>query len=173
MSNNIFLSPTMKKRYYGYSNIVAIDIGTKNSAIAKWTDGKLVGFDMFGASNIVEFVTSMTRLKDFITGSTHVFVEKQMLINYKALQIESYITCWFAVIMPEVVVVSFPARGKYRFIDKGVYNTKLKRKKWAVEYIKTILDTEMLQKLCKMTKKDDVADAILIGLVVLESDKTS
>ena len=151
-----------------FQNIASIDIGTKNSAIAVWKRRKLIYFEKFSVENIKSLIESMNKYKKYFKTSSHIFIEQQMRVNHKAVIIEAQMYMWFAINCPKVTVELFSARKKYKNLDATIYNTKSKRKKWVVEYIQIYLPDNLKILFNELEKKDDVADAIIIGQMMLE-----
>jgi hypothetical protein len=148
-------------------NIGAIDIGTKNTAYAFWTNGNLNYFTLQPASNIDELVNSLNNLSNYFTKCSHIYIEQQMRTNFNAVKIECQMNMWFKLSMPNVNVISFPPKKKYQNIDKIIYNTQYKRKKWASNYVLQFIPPNLFEEYTCLKKKDDVADAILMGQLSL------
>ena len=148
-------------------NIAAIDVGMINSAIAFWKDSKLVFFESFEAKSVLQLSKNLKKYEQYFQHVTHVFVEQQMRINFRAVKIEAQVYMWLTMAFPKIVAKSFAARKKYMFIDKVVYDTKYKRKKWAAKFAETIIPPDLLGTFLSLKKRDDVADAILIGHIML------
>lgn len=152
-------------------NILTIDVGYKSLAYSIWINGELNKFD------IVDILRNHSYKQSIITKNLdkflyslggnfkNVVIESQFRSNIKAIRLESQIEMWFRVKYPETIVIHFPAKKKYIECDLNIYNSKYKRKKWAIEYVKKILNKEQTQIFLNLDKKDDVADAIIIGLV--------
>lgn len=151
-------------------NIAAIDIGRVNSAIAFWNIGQLTWFEKFSANSIDDLITNLSNMKTYFDTTTHIFIEQQMVSNFRAVQIEAQMFMWFKLVYPYIHVERFPARRKYSTIDKTIFNSQYKRKKWAVDYAKTLIPTHLLCHFNKLQKQGDVADAIVIGTIVLASN---
>jgi hypothetical protein len=54
-------------------------------------------------------------------------------------------------------------------IDKKIFDTKYKRKKWAVNHSKSLLPYDLFKKFLSFKKKDDIADAIIIGDSIIKN----
>ena len=76
-----------------------------------------------------------------------------MKINIQAIKIESQLKLYFFLKYPHLSVVSFPARKKYKFLTEKTVDSKYKRKKWVVEYVKSILKENLLEKFLQEKKK--------------------
>jgi hypothetical protein len=107
-------------------------------------------------------------LRQYFENITHVYIENQMSCNRIATKIQIQIEVWVKINYPNVIFKSFPAKNKYLTLDKSIYNTKTKRKKWASSFVVTYIPKNLIDRYKILKKKDDIADAIIIGLVVLK-----
>ena len=144
-------------------NIGAIDIGTKNTAFVFWVNGILNYFTSMAANNIDELVNSLNHLLNHFELCSHIYIEQQMRTNFNAVKIESQMKMWFKIIFPKIKIISFSPKKKYQNIDKTIHNTQYKRKKWASNFVLQLIPPCLLEKYQELKKKDDVADAIIIG----------
>lgn len=143
-------------------NIAAFDIGLKNSAVAIWLNGELVFFEKFSAENCKILKSNLESFKQ-LEKVDIVVIEQQMANNVKAIEIQGEVKMWFETRLPLVKVELFQSRLKYIGIDRLIYNTKYKRKKWAVEFAGRLIPKDLQDKFFSLEKKCDVADAIVIG----------
>lgn len=149
-------------------NITTFDIGQLNSAVSIWKNKNLSYFSLFDARVVEDVINFLDSNIDKFLDCTHLFVEQQMVSNHKAVRIEVQIYTWFAIKLPRIERKVFPARRKYINIDKNVYNTKAKRKKWAVQHVEQTICEQFREQFMNLKKKDDVADAIVIGEIILD-----
>lgn len=156
-------------------NFATIDIGYREMAISFWLGGHLIEFVKFSLCEkqkyshnqiVRELDKKLTELWPKFQRCKKIYVEGQYNKNIKAVRIESQITMWFHLKNTDIELKTFPASKKYIWCDKKIHDTKLKRKKWAVEYVKSVLTPELLSSFLSHTKKDDIADTIIMGLVL-------
>jgi hypothetical protein len=146
-------------------NFGAIDIGSKNTACAFWVNGTLDYFTLMPASNIDELVQNLDQLVNYFGNCTHIYIEQQMRSNFNALKIEHQMKMWFKIVCPDISIISFPPKKKYMNIDKNIYNTQYKRKRWASSFVIQYIPPCLFEQYQSLRKKDDIADAILIGVI--------
>ena len=156
-------------------NFATIDVGYREMAISFWLGGYLVEFEKFSLcetkkysqTNIIICLDKkMKELLPKLQRCKKIYIEGQYSKNIKAIRIESQLYMWFYINIRGVAVSSFPASKKYIWCDKKIYDTKLKRKRWAVEFIKDKIPPELLSSFLSYDKKDDIADTIVMGLVL-------
>ena len=149
-------------------NMSTIDVGATNSAMAVWLNSVLVHFQVFTAHTCATLAANLDTMAVWFRQVSVVHIEQQMRSNTRAVQIEAQVYMWFALTLPHVKCVGFAARNKYTGLDRTVYNTKYKRKKWAQEYALTLLSDSQRCDYLKLKKRDDVADAIVMGHTLLQ-----
>jgi len=156
-------------------NFATIDVGYREMAVSFWLGGHLIEFIKFSLCEqkkynqchiVRELDKKLLELWPKFQRCRKVFVEGQYSKNIKAIRIESQLVMWFHVKAPDIEVKTFPAAKKYIWCDKKIYDTKLKRKRWAIEYVKNTLKDDMLVSFLSYEKKDDIADTIIMGLVL-------
>lgn len=153
-------------------NIVAIDIGRLNTAIAIWHGGELVHMAKFSISSTRDLVHYFDLHLKYFESVTCAFVEQQMVLNHTAVRIEAQIHLWFTIKCPHITCTSFSARKKYRLLPADM-RTPAKRKKWAVQYASTLIPQNLRVLFDSFTKQDDVGDAIIIGTEALNAAKSA
>lgn len=154
--------------------VVAIDIGTVNFALAWIKDNGEVGFmdicDLTGKGANGSFRNLITYLRSldwiFINHKPDIIIEKQMQskhrTNIKALKMSQHVLAFFLNCHPGLTVREFASTQKSRFIGQGL--TYSGRKKAAVVETIRWLETDpvSLDWFMSLSKKDDVADCILM-----------
>lgn len=135
--------------------MITIDIGRKNTAIAVWnSNGHLEDFDLFAVKNCASLIDKLSRYNP-----TKCVVEQQMSKNVAASKRQAWIEMYCH--MKEIPLSFFKASQKYDQTVSGKSATI--RKKWAVTLVKDKIPSHLLAKWMRLPKKDDVADAIIIG----------
>lgn len=152
------------------------DLGKKNTAVAFFKNEKLINFETFPLTNLCDF-SKLDQYKDFLNEATSVYIEQQFSRNTRAKIIEGQLKLWFFLNFANLKVSSFSASAKYTNILTQIVS-KHKRKAIAVKFISNWLNEtscdELKKKFASLKKKDDVADAILIGYqVIFKNHKTS
>ena len=138
--------------------MLCVDVGSRHCACALFLQQKLATFSLFEANNVQQVAQEM------LNYSPEIFVlEQQLPCNKKATKIATWLEMfWYC---KNTKFEFFASKKKYALVklDKSV-----DKKKWAIQYIDEFLyctdNKDLLQKWNKLHKKDDVADAILIGL---------
>jgi hypothetical protein len=110
-------------------------------------------------------------------GCSAILVEQQMSfgkrLNITALKLGQHCYSYFSITYPFKTVVEFPAYHKTQVLGAPKKMTKPERKKWAVARAEKILyercDLAHLEKLAKLSKRDDISDCLLhiIAYVVI------
>lgn len=115
------------------------------------------------------------RLMIFLNDIRHVldkcdafFCERQLRLNPSAQSIEQCCYAFFAMTyLDNRVVSSVGANRKYQFLDCKKGMTKVQRKKWSPRVAEEIMEkrgeTDMVNKLQCMSKRDDIGDTIIIA----------
>lgn len=148
-------------------NIVTIDVGSKNTAFAWWSSSVLIDFTLCPMTSLEQILQQLGILKQYFENKSHVYIENQMSCNRIATKIQIQIEMWVKINYPNIIFKLFPAKNKYLTLDKSIYNTKTKRKKWASSFVMAYLPKNLIDRYKILKKKDDIADAVIIGLVVL------
>lgn len=143
----------------------SIDIGRIHCALVFWEANTIVHFQLCTMRDEVELDMCLRNCDSLWSTCSHVVIERQMRSNVAATKIEHQMSIWFRLVWPHLSIVLFESRNKYKNIDKTIYNTKYKRKQWAIEYAQTLLAPHLHDSFNGLHKRDDIADAIIIGHV--------
>lgn len=99
-------------------------------------------------------------------------IERQLLTkkNYKASTMYHHLVSHFCIFFPHIKVIGFPSKQKYSFhFHSSIYRN---RKNMATDFIENVLrnqnDSIALEWFNSYSKKDDIADCILIFLSYLK-----
>lgn len=164
--------------------VASFDIGYRN--FAWWVEsheGQCIGWDhvdLIGhASKKVNLQHAVWSLSDYLDSKIQLWdrvdvfvIEKQMqfgkLRNPKAIRLGHHLESYFMLRYGRLAhVEEFPAYHKTQVFMAPKMN-KAERKKWAVQYAAEKLlergDTQTLDNLMELKKKDDVADCFLQAL---------
>lgn len=133
--------------------IICIDIGIKNTGVAIFDNisKKLIDFYLISLENLDKFIKEMYEF-DRLENIKMVIIEKQMAKNIKACALEAQLLLWFG--LKKIKTKLFPAKNKYTTCEKSIYNTKYKRKKWAINVVKSFINqNNLIEKFQKIKKK--------------------
>jgi hypothetical protein len=150
-------------------NFASIDVGKKNMAVAFWINNVLDNFKTFEAINLNLLVENLNLMASHFQKCTHIFIEQQMKVNLNALKIQNQMEMFFKLIHPQIIVKTFPSRDKYKEMNRQLYQTKYSRKKWACNFAIQFIPNTFKFDFLKLKKKDDVADAIIIGATLVKN----
>ena len=164
--------------------ILSIDIGIHNLGYAL-LDDDVVWFDVYDVDNKMKpterrtnIVLSRTKylhefVKDIFENNiiTKVIIERQVPTNTIAMEIMYLLTGIVYTYCSDIVIFD----PKLKFTTLGFsYNTHNKaHKKLSIEIVQKYLENKnkiLLDKLLTYDKKDDISDAILMGLIELFRD---
>lgn len=170
-----FLDPQgdIKQRNNYY---VSIDIGVKNFAYAMFKNGfEIVDFNIIELSkdNIInDLIEWFKKLKNFLGSEDFikcVIIEQQVKNNVKALIIQNIIMtiCTFK----DIDYYVFNPKLKFKLMNEVVKLNYKGRKQKSIDYILMYLNKynliDLKLKFMRFIKKDDVADALNMGLMYL------
>jgi len=177
LTKNLFKILTVASEMY----IIAIDVGIKNLAficynvktreIDCWDNVTICGDDKYMPYNNVDYMyTFVAKYDNYFNHAIKVIIERQMRANMRI--IESILHTMF---FPICTIIS--AKEVKMHYDLSTRNYR-QNKKAAVEYIAAQLETQeacisnhtyCLERLSTHTKKDDMADAMLLLLFYLQT----
>jgi hypothetical protein len=152
--------------------IVAIDIGLRNLSLAVFHDGLLTSY---GVYDLYEYSPNKRKRTDypllvytFINAETEIFkdvnkvlLECQMKAKFKTIQ--ASFRCFFYDVAENIS----PLKVR-RFFKISTSNYK-KNKRASVKYVSQHVFKNKKDKFYSHKKKDDIADAVLIGLYYINA----
>lgn len=98
-------------------------------------------------------------------GTWTVLIERQMVVNHKAVQLAAHVQAFFMIHYPELPLIDYASTLKTRVL--GVrFTKKSDRKKWSTDTVKRYFaeqhDHISLEWLNTFKKQDDICDCILM-----------
>jgi hypothetical protein len=107
--------------------------------------------------------TYLDTIKQLLSTCDYIVIEKQLRANPEAQFVDHALQSYAVLHFSHNKVISFSSKNKTKLFD-GTKMTKYQRKKWATQKAQEVLyernETELLDYVKSLKKKDDVSDAI-------------
>ena len=145
---------------------IAVDIGVKNFAYAMFKDSfEIVDFDVVELSNNKDLIEWFKELKNIKT----VIIEQQVKNNVKAMIIQNIIIT--ICILKDIDYYVFNPKLKFKLMNEKQKMNYKERKQKSINYILMYFNKynliDLKLKFMRFIKKDDVADALNMGLMYM------
>jgi len=143
--------------------IIAIDVGIKNMGIVKFT-GHNITVALCDCSNIsMDYLKSLFIDKFHIDSSYTIIIEKQT-VGYNNIFISGCLYLFFSTVTNNIIF-------QYPVCFKLGLKSYRERKKKCVDIVNNILANNNMLWNKSGIKKDDISDALLLGLVFIYKNK--